>query len=130
TIAGLEGIMICRTNNDYVLFDDNKLVAIAPLRKLIETYPNTFAAAFPPSYTPIQRYYRVWIATDTQRNIWLAERTFLAAFTGSRWLTSSDVTQRVPALRSGTGAAVLLSVGDGNRIYFTKALAKIEDGTI
>src|SRR5207249_1847966 len=67
TLAGREGIVLCRNNNgiEYQLFEDNQLVAVAPLRRLIAAYPKKFAAAFPPSYTPLQRNYRLWIAADT-----------------------------------------------------------------
>jgi hypothetical protein len=119
-LAGCDNIVLCRgSGNDYLLFQDNKLVAIAPLRKLIAAYREKFAAAFPPQFTPLQRQFRFWIATDTQKNIWLAEGSRISVYCGDDWVETIDAINAAPGARTGGGPAILSAAGNGSKVYFS-----------
>jgi len=129
-LSGREDVMLCRNNiaTQYLLFEDNQLVASAPLRRLIATYPDKFAAAFPPSYTPLQRNYRLWITADSHKNIWQLEQNSVAVFSGQDWIVGPDSPRLLRGLPNSLGSNVMTAVADGSRVFFSTALAAVEDG--
>lgn len=128
-LAGREGVMLCRNNGgiEYQLFENNQLVAVAPLRRLIAAYPKMFAAAFPPSYTPVQRQHRLWISADSHENIWLLEYTGVAAFNGETWIPAPPSIRLSRSSPNIPGSSLMTSVGSGEKVYFSTAFAEIQD---
>jgi hypothetical protein len=124
-VAGLQNVVLVRTEGGYILFQDGKKVAEDSLKTLIADHVKTFADAFPPSFTPpphfcTSRQERVWIATDKQQNIWLVEDKQLSVRFGDRWIDVVEPLQKqgweAPATRllssAGDGASVFLSDDD------------------
>lgn len=131
-LAGREGTVLCTNTvgTDFLLFEDNQLTAAAPLQKLIAAYAEKFVAAFPPSYTPVQRGARLWIATDSQKNIWTLSRFGFSVYNGEKWLSMPNAPRLNPGAFALFGRTnnVLTAIGSGSKVFFSKTIAEMKDG--
>ncbi len=115
TLAGENGVVLCRNRQGDLLFQDTEFIAQAPLQQLIADHRDIIAAAFPPRGDGTLEARRNWITTDTRGNIWLLEHEKLSVLSNGEWLNAQEP---LKALGQKLGGARFLSpIGEGNRVF-------------